>query len=178
MIRRPPRSTQAKTLFPYTTLFRSPHRPQGELPTGWPYTVEQSEIPLPRADTAYPAWRIQSSPQRAGSRNLPPSPPHSPRGGLRSWALFSRCWDTGLSPVTDCSLKYPLLDPIFSEGGLAETLMGILQGPGGFGGRGAAPGLRGRGEGCLLLRPHRNFCSPLLPSGWRDRKSTRLNSSH
>ena len=26
MIRRPPRSTQAKTLFPYTTLFRSVHR--------------------------------------------------------------------------------------------------------------------------------------------------------
>ena len=26
MIRRPPRSTQAKTLFPYTTLFRSPHK--------------------------------------------------------------------------------------------------------------------------------------------------------
>ena len=27
MIRRPPRSTQAKTLFPYTTLFRSTHTP-------------------------------------------------------------------------------------------------------------------------------------------------------
>ena len=27
MIRRPPRSTQAKTLFPYTTLFRSPRLP-------------------------------------------------------------------------------------------------------------------------------------------------------
>ena len=32
MIRRPPRSTQAKTLFPYTTLFRSPATPpQGDL---------------------------------------------------------------------------------------------------------------------------------------------------
>ena len=34
MIRRPPRSTQAKTLFPYTTLFRSsvqPYIPQGVL---------------------------------------------------------------------------------------------------------------------------------------------------
>src|SRR5262245_64717311 len=30
MIRRPPRST----LFPYTTLFRSPCRPRGALPTG------------------------------------------------------------------------------------------------------------------------------------------------
>ena len=30
MIRRPPRSTQAKTLFPYTTLFRSGRRATGE----------------------------------------------------------------------------------------------------------------------------------------------------
>src|SRR3546814_11324601 len=28
MIRRPPRSTRTDTLFPYTTLFRSPHRAQ------------------------------------------------------------------------------------------------------------------------------------------------------
>lgn len=81
-----------------------------------------------------------------GSRNLPPSPPHSPGGGLRSW-------DSGLSPVTDCSLKYPLLDPIYSERGLAETLMGILQGPRGFGGLGVAPRMWGRGEGCLFLHP-------------------------
>src|SRR3546814_15945969 len=29
MIRRPPRSTRTTTLFPYTTLFRSPRRPEG-----------------------------------------------------------------------------------------------------------------------------------------------------
>src|SRR3546814_1112454 len=29
MIRRPPRSTRTDTLFPYTTLFRSPARPAG-----------------------------------------------------------------------------------------------------------------------------------------------------
>src|SRR3546814_8721297 len=28
MIRRPPRSTRTDTLFPYTTLFRSPHQPE------------------------------------------------------------------------------------------------------------------------------------------------------
>src|SRR3546814_7926534 len=33
MIRRPPRSTRTDTLFPYTTLFRSPwHQPQHRLP--------------------------------------------------------------------------------------------------------------------------------------------------
>src|SRR3546814_5509448 len=31
MIRRPPRSTRTDTLFPYTTLFRSPHRPSRAL---------------------------------------------------------------------------------------------------------------------------------------------------
>src|SRR3546814_16594239 len=30
MIRRPPRSTRTDTLFPYTTLFRSPRRPHGD----------------------------------------------------------------------------------------------------------------------------------------------------
>src|SRR3546814_14852709 len=30
MIRRPPRSTRTDTLFPYTTLFRSPVSPQGQ----------------------------------------------------------------------------------------------------------------------------------------------------
>src|SRR3546814_17057476 len=31
MIRRPPRSTRTYTLFPYTTLFRSPVSPQGDV---------------------------------------------------------------------------------------------------------------------------------------------------
>src|SRR3546814_5965882 len=33
MIRRPPRSTRTDTLFPYTTLFRSPAPPDGSTPT-------------------------------------------------------------------------------------------------------------------------------------------------
>src|SRR3546814_9391581 len=44
MIRRPPRSTRTDTLFPYTTLFRSPHadwyvwadaKPDGSPPNNW-----------------------------------------------------------------------------------------------------------------------------------------------
>ena len=35
MIRRPPRSTQAKTLFPYTTLFRSPLEASVSSPAKW-----------------------------------------------------------------------------------------------------------------------------------------------
>src|SRR5210317_2547290 len=36
MIRRPPRSTPYPTLFPYTTLFRSPRRPGWPRPSGRP----------------------------------------------------------------------------------------------------------------------------------------------
>src|SRR3546814_2318421 len=35
MIRRPPRSTRTDTLFPYTTLFRSPLRPRPSAPRRW-----------------------------------------------------------------------------------------------------------------------------------------------
>ena len=45
MIRRPPRSTQAKTLFPYTTLFRSPTNTPGHSysPTNTPAHAHQSQ---------------------------------------------------------------------------------------------------------------------------------------
>src|SRR3546814_19526341 len=36
MIRRPPRSTRTDTLFPYTTLFRSPHKRLSMLPVARP----------------------------------------------------------------------------------------------------------------------------------------------
>src|SRR3546814_4459864 len=44
MIRRPPRSTRTDTLFPYTTLFRSPHsrRAPRRRPTGTPSTSGNS----------------------------------------------------------------------------------------------------------------------------------------
>src|SRR3546814_18786715 len=57
MIRRPPRSTRTDTLFPYTTLFRSPRG--------------SSRKPIPRCPCAS-TWR----------RTLPMSPPrHAPRCG-------------------------------------------------------------------------------------------------
>src|SRR3546814_1672159 len=40
MIRRPPRSTRTDTLFPYTTLFRSPHKPAGTLHPASPASAE------------------------------------------------------------------------------------------------------------------------------------------
>src|SRR3546814_1940354 len=49
MIRRPPRSTRTDTLFPYTTLFRSPCRPDGDIP------VADLPDPLPRPAARHPA---------------------------------------------------------------------------------------------------------------------------
>src|SRR3546814_11529764 len=43
MIRRPPRSTRTDTLFPYTTLFRSPLRNRGE--NAMPKYVIERDIP-------------------------------------------------------------------------------------------------------------------------------------
>src|SRR3546814_9349531 len=42
MIRRPPRSTRTDTLFPYTTLFRSTRRVEGEAAAGLPAAARQS----------------------------------------------------------------------------------------------------------------------------------------
>src|SRR3546814_19037323 len=43
MIRRPPRSTRTDTLFPYTTLFRSPAPPVNPAPVHKPIAEKQSE---------------------------------------------------------------------------------------------------------------------------------------
>src|SRR5213082_213366 len=58
MIRRPPRSTLCQTLFPYTTLFRSPGRP-GPRPTwsgAWPSAPTGR-----RGSGGVPPWRKRSS---------------------------------------------------------------------------------------------------------------------
>lgn len=65
--------------------------------------------------------------------------------------------------MTDFSLKLSLLEPFFCLRGLAQALMGILQGLGGFGT--LAQPLWNVREGHLSLSPHRKFCSPLLPRG-------------
>src|SRR3546814_8690420 len=49
MIRRPPRSTRTDTLFPYTTLFRSPLHPRVDGPTITPASAAASASP------AYPS---------------------------------------------------------------------------------------------------------------------------
>src|SRR3546814_13241927 len=76
MIRRPPRSTRTDTLFPYTTLFRSPS--QGEEPrqkraaSAAPAATRQSNDPalhaLPRTHRPLPRIRAAALRERAGVR--------------------------------------------------------------------------------------------------------------
>src|SRR3546814_8643208 len=64
MIRRPPRSTRTDTLFPYTTLFRSPH-----LPTCAAVEGRKTEIRLSKN----PAFRQACDPtSRREARNQAP----------------------------------------------------------------------------------------------------------
>src|SRR3546814_20091504 len=79
MIRRPPRSTRTDTLFPYTTLFRSPHE-YSRHPTG--DTCRQTERSHGRmAPLATPAGRSATKrvPGRQG-RTAPASAALQPEG--------------------------------------------------------------------------------------------------
>src|SRR3546814_3088291 len=74
MIRRPPRSTRTDTLFPYTTLFRSPPKPRacpgkrvgGEndrqaRPSGGPHPKDRNSVEDPRGNHAGCAWTAPRS---------------------------------------------------------------------------------------------------------------------
>src|SRR3546814_1110857 len=63
MIRRPPRSTRTDTLFPYTTLFRSPEPDR-------PQTDDQPAFLPPRARAAQTAMRSRSEAQPPRARAL------------------------------------------------------------------------------------------------------------
>ena len=79
MIRRPPRSTQAKTLFPYTTLFRS--LPFSSLPPPFPSHLISSSIIKLNMINSYLA--PPSSP------GCSPAPVRSDHAGVGS--ILSRC---------------------------------------------------------------------------------------
>src|SRR3546814_19228467 len=67
MIRRPPRSTRTDTLFPYTTLFRSPVRTQiAQVLAGGDLLAETGQVPFRRLDTAGLAGLDQAGGGRVG----------------------------------------------------------------------------------------------------------------
>src|SRR3546814_10181694 len=99
MIRRPPRSTRTDTLFPYTTLFRSPGRATG--PERW-RAAEGSVL----RSTAAPTCRHGLRPRSAARRHARPAADQpaaraglSPRDGpdgISSWGgLLARGEDRG-----------------------------------------------------------------------------------
>ena len=99
MIRRPPRSTQAKTLFPYTTLFRSnPTEPgdvQGTLQerTG----SQQDTVSLPGSpwpwDSAPPRLRLCTGVPDTRRPHATAHTPYSPRAQATSYGPHTHCPD-------------------------------------------------------------------------------------
>ena len=102
MIRRPPRSTQAKTLFPYTTLFRSPlfreelssagtGHPQEQLPNPPRQCDGFSSTPPPAStgsSLTSPGYRPSPNTPSLGRSKPPQSFPHST--GLLLLLLFKK----------------------------------------------------------------------------------------
>src|SRR3546814_11114732 len=72
MIRRPPRSTRTDTLFPYTTLFRSPEA----APPGAAGARPLHEQRLP---VRFPDPRGEAPQRRGGDLRNPPGEPDGPR---------------------------------------------------------------------------------------------------
>ena len=108
MIRRPPRSTQAKTLFPYTTLFRSGlhHRKAFLFNTQEPLAVSIPLFPL----TTFPPcerlfhgtiWQLHTASLvdavRGHQEGMGPSP-GSPASGLEP--VRGVCWGSGQARAT------------------------------------------------------------------------------
>src|SRR3546814_18591283 len=89
MIRRPPRSTRTDTLFPYTTLFRSPH--DGGHPRGRSRCLEQLEgdpaarplFPRGRGTVGRRQHRAAADTPRTPPRRSAPRPPRLGRRALR-----------------------------------------------------------------------------------------------
>src|SRR3546814_17089631 len=89
MIRRPPRSTRTDTLFPYTTLFRSPrlarqHSPRSAADPAQHRPARAGEIPRDRRAVEHAGirqrvpvqeWRRDGARRRPGSENLVAAPP-------------------------------------------------------------------------------------------------------
>ena len=174
MIRRPPRSTQAKTLFPYTTLFRSgpiqkwtvsvllrtrlQRGPLPQHPRGWRVCDCISGSGLPDAQRRL--FLLHRSLLDKGQRMFPVQrarPSLCPPSCLGSFSFGLQLDPAQNSPASPSSRLVPLrYQPL--QGGPAgphPPSLGNLPQAGG-------------------LRCHLCEMTPKIP----DRKSTRLNSSH
>src|SRR3546814_18231275 len=101
MIRRPPRSTRTDTLFPYTTLFRSPDRSACARARAIAAQYARSALRAPR-----PTCRAQAAAENAGpdrGRSLGPSPK---RPVAPTHAAGTECLPD--SPVGTEDDRYPL----------------------------------------------------------------------
>ena len=183
MIRRPPRSTQAKTLFPYTTLFRSRQTAWGSVgfqsTSGYPLVVKSSP---PQNKITLAASSPRNPPPPGKHKRPPPLPTHWGRVCLL-WALRGEIEihycrrSTRARTHTRALARAPSSFPRPLYTRLRQGL--------------CVPAERGeRGSSCVdcLIAAHHPSPTPtsilLYPPTYlptylpTDRKSTRLNSSH
>src|SRR3546814_1210369 len=92
MIRRPPRSTRTDTLFPYTTLFRSPHVQRGDLGGGQPAGFGDRRT---GGEGDRKSTRLNSS-HSCASRM--PSPACKEKGRTHTFRGSEPSWPGGASP--------------------------------------------------------------------------------
>ena len=168
MIRRPPRSTQAKTLFPYTTLFRSP----GGMCACVSVSCSVSGAHPGAGSCRWHGDRLSPRPSLTSSSALlsPHPSQHLSRG------VTVHLFACLLVKHRGRKLKCPRGPGKVRS--VAEVVWGEQKGTAGrVGQRNVGPVLQGQ----LLLSAScsspRGEAGPEAP-GLRDRKSTRLNSSH
>src|SRR3546814_623805 len=166
MIRRPPRYTRTDTLFPYSTLFRSPARTSVAQPS-----VPPSTGLLPAAGSIpVPIW-MRGGPifASASPRYVPEcsAAPYRPTGFLRSDAEFRRATYYGLMSNIACEHGIPvgLFDAMIIRE--SQYQPNIYSPKNAFGLTQLMPGTAAQ------LGVDRYHVESNL-----DRKSTRLNSSH
>src|SRR3546814_11365339 len=117
MIRRPPRSTRTDTLFPYTTLFRSPEgaldearRPAcGRKGDGQPRD-DESERERPRDRDRPPGNAVPAEGREAGGEQEHARPyhiAHDERDAHRKAELVARPFAAGRTLATQCRLACP-----------------------------------------------------------------------
>src|SRR3546814_3863829 len=189
MIRRPPRSTRTDTLFPYTTLFRSPDRRSGSMPTppdglatGW--DLGGAHLKAAQSDAAgrlHQAIQIPCTLWRGFDHLV-----HAIGDAQRRLAPTGRHGITMTGELTDLFLSR-------AEGverlvrGMQDALAGadlrIYAGDAGFVPPAAAAGhvrdiASANWHASVRFVAERMSAGVFVDVGSTDRKSTRLNSSH
>ena len=166
MIRRPPRSTQAKTLFPYTTLFRSDMAPQGSHLRGEGLPRARRITFASRGSSTGPGQDHYGLAEETNKLKTWDS--RQPEKILESAPACSREWVSAPPESQDAGLHLPWASPGLAQSAAGKKCSHL-----------SAAGPQVRAE-CHspVGRPGGGEPFAAVYMMCIDRKSTRLNSSH